>query len=436
MIERTSRDGARGLLVRGTLGTGLLRLLSAGLGFLASILLARRLGVGEYGQYAFALSCVSVLGVLGAAGLDRLLIRLAAAFRTQGVWNSLAGLLRWAGGAGLAVSLTLAALAAGIGAAFAARHAVLPSAFPAAWLLAPLLVLMRLPQAALRGLNQVVRSQIPETLVQPVILIVGIVATGWFGNGRLTASEALGVYAIATLAGIVTAFGLLWRVLPSEIKKAAPTYQPRLWIAGALPLLLVSGLDIVNTQMNILMLGSLAGARAVSLYAAAERGAGLVAFPLTAANASLAPLFAGLYAAGERERLQRLVTKSARAILLCSTLLALALAVGGTWFLRFFGPGFLPARHALLILSAGQWINAAMGTVASLLLMTGHAREAARGLAVTVAVNFLLNLALIPRWGVEGAAFAAAGSLALWNVLLAGFVRRRLGIDPTAFGKC
>ncbi|MDQ2800627.1 MAG: oligosaccharide flippase family protein, partial [Armatimonadota bacterium] len=324
MIERTPRDGARKLLVRGTLGTGLLRLLSAGLGFFASILLARRLGVGEYGQYAFALSWVSVLGILGLAGLDRLLIRLVAALRTQGRWDELAGLLRWSGGAGLAVSLTLAALAAGIGSMFAARHAAVLLSAPVAWLLAPLLVLMRLPQAALRGLNQVVRSQIPETLVQPVVLIVGIVAAGWFGGGHLTASQALGVYAAATMAAIAVAFGLLLRVLPGEMKEVAPTYQRRLWMAGALPLLLVSGLDIVNTQMNLLMLGSLAGARAVSLYAAADRGAGLVAFPLTAANASLAPLFAGLYATGERERLQRLVTKSARAILLCATVLALA----------------------------------------------------------------------------------------------------------------
>ena len=424
MRARISRGSARGRLLRGTLGTGMLRLLSAGLGFLATILLARRLGVGEYGQYAFALSWVWLLGVLGLAGLDRLLIRFVAAFGTQQAWGELGGLLRWAGGAGLSVSLALAALAA-----------ILPPA-PLVWLLAPLLVLMRLPQAALRGLNRVVPSQIPETLVQPLALIAGIMAAGWCAGGHLTALQALGLYAFATLVAVVVAFGLLLRMLPAEAKAAPPTYQSRLWMAGALPLLLVSGLDIVNSQMDILMLGSMAGTRAVSLYSAADRGAGLVAFPLTAANASLAPLFAGLYAAGERDRLQRLVTKSARAILLCSTLLAVVLVVGGTWFLRFFGPGFLPAREALLILSAGQWVNAAAGTVASLLLMTGHAREAAIGLSVSVIVHFLLDLALIPRWGANGAALAAAGSLALWNVLLAGFVWRRLGLYSTAFGPC
>jgi O-antigen/teichoic acid export membrane protein len=48
--------------------------------------------------------------------------------------------------------------------------------------------------------------------------------------------------------------------------------------------------------------------------------------------------------------------------------------------------------------------------------------------AATLAVNVGLNLVLIPRWGLWGAAVASALSLAFETLLLAVAVRSRLGI--------
>ena len=432
-------SSARGVLLRGAAGTVLLRVVSAGLGFAISIVLARRLGMAGYGQYTFALSGVLLLGVLGLAGLDRLLVRQVAVCRTQGQWGVAGGILRWAIGAGLLTACVLAGLAALGGVLAAHRPGAFGPALPAAgfawvWLLVPLLVLIRLPQAALRGLNFIIRSQIPETVIQPLVLIAGIITVSGSGGGHLTTSQALGIYAAATAAAALTALMFLRFSLPTEVKQALPVYLPGLWIAAALPLLLVSGLDILNSQMDLLMLGLMAGAKAVAFYSAADRGAGLIAFPVLAVTASLTPAFAGLHAAGEQKKLQALVTKSAQGMLLGATAIALALMIGRVWYLRLFGPGFVPAQGILLILSAGQWVNAAAGAVASLLLMTGYAREVALGLGFSVGVNFLLNLALIPHWGAAGAAVAVSLSTVLWNVLLAGFVWRRLGLYSTAFG--
>jgi O-antigen/teichoic acid export membrane protein len=435
-----SAGSARGGLRRGAAGTILLRVISAGLGFAASIVLARRLGMAGYGQYTFALSGVLLLGVLGLAGLDRLLVRQVAVCRTQGQWGAAGGLLRWAMGGGLLAGCVLAGLAAALGAIVTLyRPGLFGLALPSSgiswvWLLVPLLVLMRLPQAALRGLNFIIRSQIPETIIQPFLLIVGIITVSGMDGGHLTAEQALVIYAAATAAAVMAALLFLRFSLPAEIKEAPPVYLSRVWIAAALPLLLVSGLDILNSQMDLLMLGLLAGAKAVAFYSAADRGAGLIAFPVLAATASLTPAFAGLHAAGDRGRLQVLVTKSAQGMLLGATGIALCLIVGRIWYLRLFGPGFVPAQNVLLILSAGQWVNAAAGAVASLLLMTGYARDVALGLGLSVGVNFLLNLVLIPRWGAAGAAVAVSVSTVLWNVVLAGFVRRRLGLFSTAFG--
>jgi len=98
-----------------------------------------------------------------------------------------------------------------------------------------------------------------------------------------------------------------------------------------------------------------------------------------------------------------------------------------------FGPEYDASYGPLLILIAGQAVNSAAGSVGFLLNMTGHERDTAAGMGVAVALNLALNLALIPSWGILGAATATAFSMAVWNGLLWWRVWRKLGINSLAF---
>jgi O-antigen/teichoic acid export membrane protein len=100
----------------------------------------------------------------------------------------------------------------------------------------------------------------------------------------------------------------------------------------------------------------------------------------------------------------------------------------------FFGPDFASAELALAVLAVGQLINAATGPAGPILNMTGFERDTTLITLVAAVVAVVLSFALIPTWGVEGAAFAAAGSFASWNLLLSIQVYRRLGLHTTAFG--
>lgn len=65
--------------------------------------------------------------------------------------------------------------------------------------------------------------------------------------------------------------------------------------------------------------------------------------------------------------------------------------------------------------------------------MTGYERDTAWGLTAAVMLNVPMNLALIPVFGMSGAAGATAATFVFWNAVLATRVYRRLGIRPTAF---
>lgn len=433
LLGREEVDTLRGRLTRGATGSFALKISATGLSFVVSVLLARFLGAEGYGIYAYALAWANLLGVLATLGLDRLLTREVAAYQTRSEWGLMRGLLQRANQAVLLVSLGLA-LGAAVVAALVFEGLML-STFWLALVLLPLVALTNLRQAAMRGLHRVVLGQLPEFLVRPLLLILLVVGAYLALEGKFTASWAMGMHVVAAGAAFLMGAIMLIKYLPQTIKMASTTYQTRWWAQSALYLLAISAMSVINDRTPTLMLGAMKGTEAVGVYAVAYRGASLVSFVLFAINAILAPTIASLYASQEMQRLQRIITKSARLILALSLPIALGLLVFGDWLLLLFGPEFVQGRVALSIMSLGYLVNAAMGSVGFLLTMTGHERDVAIGIGLSAVMSVALNALLIPQWSTEGAALATALCMAFWNLLLAVRVRKRLGIYPTALGR-
>ncbi|ADI15824.1 flippase [Truepera radiovictrix] len=422
--------GPRGGAKQGALWTLLMRVVSTGLGFATSVLLARLLGVSGYGVYAFVFAWVNLLAIPTALGMDKLMVREVAVFRARGAWGALHGFVRWGNLAVLAASLGVAALAAGVGWVVLAPRDGLRLAFVLALASLPLTTLTSLRQAAMRGFNHIVSGQWPELLLRPV-LIIAFSLLAWFALPRFGLPFNAVWATLAAFAATAVAFGvgalLLVRVLRDETESAPPSAEPGRWLRRALPFMVISGMYVLNARTDVVMLGMLADTDAVGLYTPATRGAELISFVLLAVNTALSPTLARLFAEGKRAQLEAATARSTRLITLATLPLALGMVLLGGVFLRLFGPEFVAARTALVILSAGQLINAATGTVGTLLNMTGFERDTALAVGLSATLNILLNALLIPPFGINGAAAATALSTLTWNALLATFVYRRLG---------
>jgi O-antigen/teichoic acid export membrane protein len=299
----------------------------------------------------------------------------------------------------------------------------------------PLLTLNSLRQAALRGLNRVVIGQLPEMLIQPMVFISLIGAAYLFLDKSLSTPQAVGMGVFAAGVAFIVGTRFLHKTLPRAVKKTSPAYKTRMWARSALPLLFIAIMQVINNRIDTIMLGAIKGAEPVGIYAVANRGAELIAFILLSVNNALAPTVASLYAARDMRQLQSVTTKSARMILLISLPFGLGLIVFGHWFLLLFGQDFMKGETALTILSIGQIINVATGSVGLLLVMTGHERDVAISVGISALLNIIMNAFLIPKWGIEGAAIATTTSMVVWNILLAILVYKRLGIHSTALGR-
>jgi len=434
LLNRKDTSTLKAHMVRGTVGTFVLKVLNTVLAFGMSLLLARLLGAKEYGIYVYAISWASLLSVPAVMGLNTLLVREVAKYKALEDWGALRGIFRWSDSVVLLTSIGIASASALI--VWFLQGKFSPEVRLALWIamaLVPLLSFLLLRQGGLQGLGHVVEAQVPQLFLLPATFLVLTVGV-YFAFG-LSGSVAVGLRLVAGLVAVITALFLLRKYLPEPVTGVPPRYRRREWFRSGLPLLFVGAAWIINQRISTVMVGTMLGPEVAGIFDVALKGAALINFTLLAVNIPLAPAVAELYARGEKERLQRLVTKSARVALLGSLPVALGIILFGREVLSIFGKDFVGGSSVLTILSVGQLVNVGMGSVALLLNMTGYEIDTAKGLVVSAGANALFNIILIPLWGMEGGAIATAASLIIWNMILLMWVHKRLGLEPTALSK-
>lgn len=433
VADKIRADRYLSLLVSGSVINGAVAALGVAMFFLAFLLLARLLGAVQYGVFSIVYSWLSILAMAATLGADQLLLRLVAAYRVKGESGELHGLLHWSRrlvwSSGLAVGLLAAALVGWLG---GESEAGMQASFWLGCLALPLLAEVQLHQQALRSLRHYALGMVPDRIIKPLLLMALFWALSRL-SPPLESADAMLIFLGATALSLLLLRRWLRRLLPVGTLEAEPRSRNREWLRASLPLLVVSGMHMVLSNTDIVMLGIFADARQAGIYSAASRIASMVAFGLLMVNTIAAPLFSELFAAGEMERLQRLVSHSALGITAIVAAILLPVLLFGEEVLALFGAEFAAGYAALLILGIGQLLNALCGPVGYLLAMTGHQDVAARVLTLSALLNVAGNAVMIPAYGMLGAAVTTAVTTVLWNLVMVVEVRRRLEIRPTVF---
>jgi len=422
----------RGPITGNAVGTLALLVSQTAFRFTINVGLAQGLGATGYGAYSFAIACVGVLAVPARLGLDGLLVRAVAAYSHRHEWDRLSGLLRSAlrsaTTASIGLSIAVAAVTWGL------KDYLEPELVKCLWIglfFLPLLTLLSLMRATLIGLQWVMAGQVSEMLVQPAIFVMLLATAAALPIASVDAPLAIGLGVMAALVAVLIATGISRTAWPAELRRAKPSYFHRDWMRSAISFITDSGLNVLSASLGVIMLGLMSGSTAAGIFGIVNAASTLIALPLMAINAPLAPIFSKSFAANNKAELQRLGVKSARTAFFLCLPLAMIYIVFGENLLRIFGEEYVIGYKALLILTVGQLINVATGPVGVLLQMTYHERDVSIVRFSAVIINVALNLALIPTLGTQGAAIGAATGMVVWNFWLAHLVRRKLGISCT-----
>lgn len=426
----------RGRIAQATSGSLVLQVAEAFLGFATSILIARLLGVSEFGAYAFGITLAGFLVIPAALGYRTLAVRQVSALSALGEWGRLkaftSGALRRVVFSAMVVTLAAYALMSIFGDVLAdnMREAALT-----AILIVPIIALLQLHEGFVRGIDRVVVAQTPNRVFRPSVFffLAGLASLTILpiDNG----ADAVVLNLSATVAALLLVVAVWWYFQPKQHPDGPPTIEGcDASFRHAFPFALIASLQVINSQTDVLMLGFLTGADDTGIYRVASRVASLVAFVLTAVSAALAPRISSLYVKSEDAEIQALCSKAAMVSTVASLFIVVTLLFGNQWVLLLFGSDFQAGGSVLIVLSLGQMANALTGVVAPLMSMTGNQKTLARTLTLTAILNVALNAVLIPHYGAEGAAIATMLTFVLWNAALAVLAKRKLGIDVTAVG--
>ena len=195
----------------------------------------------------------------------------------------------------------------------------------------------------------------------------------------------------------------------------------------ASPMMLSSSIYLLITWIDTIMIGIYSNEADVGIYNVAVRVSGLVAFGLAAISSISAPKFSETYNNGDQAGFKKVVNESSRLIFLSTLPIIIILLLFNKYILLFFGEEFIAGTGVLYILLLGQLSNTFSGSLAFILQMTGNEKIFRNVLSIGLIINIVLNIILIPRSGIIGAAIASASSLIIWNVLSLIFIKKRFG---------
>ena len=378
-----------------------------GSAFALIVLLARVLPAESYGLYSFVVAWLTIFQVLADFGLEPVLVRrLSVAGADRSAILS----------AGLGLRLGLALSSAGLAIALA------PWASGEGGTILPIVALgaAALLFLAQPGFRALLRA---ELRLDAVFFLASITAALTLTLVWLAALQEGGLvaillgYAVAVWSGLVCAGLVVSRSVRFRPRFDLPEWRSLLaecWPVGLNLFVLMLGL-----RAAAIVLMQVEGAVAVGQYASAARLAEAANLVAEGAMLIVFPLLARVHAESA-ERLAPLAAGAARGLVVALCFVALVGGALATELMRLvFGDEFAVAGPALAILLWTAPLSALGSLYANLLLVVGRQRVLLRVNGLVALLLVVLQVVLVPDFGIRGAAFgvllgSAAGHLLLF----------------------
>ncbi len=398
------------------------------LGFVLTLVFTRWLGASEYGVFILALAIFQFASIFSDMGLRYGALRFVAMAEgrrdRKESQRVIATVLRYSLAASLA-GMVILGVSGGLLAKWFRQ--------PRFWWIIPLMALS-LPFTTvgtiLRSVFQAFKRldvvAVLQHLVDPLIRIgvfIALAALGWGIGAAVSSHLAAGI----VICGIAMAW-LLPRV-PRGRDHWIPVKQREI-LAFSVPLSVGHVAGVTMLWADSIFLGYFATVRDVGIYGAASRMAFLGGMTLFAMSMSFAPQANELYGRGDLAGIRYLYQQVTRWLITVNVPILVLMVTFAPWILGLFGAEFQAGLPVLLILAFATFISVATGPAGDVSQMAGRSNVLMVVGILLAILNLGLHWALVPRWGVLGAAVGTALTIAISNVTNVVLGWWFLGLQP------
>jgi O-antigen/teichoic acid export membrane protein len=284
--------------------------------------------------------------------------------------------------------------------------------------------------AATRGAGSMRPTVVVDNLGRLGVQALAVLVTYLAGGGALALALA---WSLPYVPGLVAAAAWLRLQLARvPIRRAVTPWRQlaREFWAYTAPRAIARVVQAALKRSDIVLVAALSSPADAALYTAATRFVVLGQLFVQSVQQALSPQLSALFARGDHPTASSVF----RAATLWSLILAWPLYLVTTGFasplMSVFGGGYERASVVVVILSLSMLVATLCGSVDSVLLMAGRSWLSLGNNTVALALNVGLNVALIPLYGIRGAAVAWSVAIVVRNLLPLLQVRSQLGLWP------
>ncbi len=406
------------------------------MGFAIVMLMTRFVSPSVYGLFVLATSVILFMQVFANLGLPLAIDYFVPQYLDEGEHGKAKGVIVQVTATVLVtsslVALTLAASAGYVGEFFQE-----PSMQIALLLLSvtiPMLAIYNVLLTSYYSIKKLQYRVIMRDLVRPLVrfTVTAALLLSGFGLLGLIAGYVVGLFIAITIGAMVFTYKA-WDLLSTKLEFVAP--KPL--VTYSVPLAMTSVVFVLMGHVDYFVLGFFLDSDDVGIYRVGYMlGSGLMII-----FNSLSPVFKPLIAETreDTELVNERFRVAARWIAGLTLPIAITLSLGASSYLAvLYTPQYSEASAVVALLALAFLFNVTFGGPDGTLLQgMGYSRVVFANTLVLFGANFLVSLALVPLFGMEGAAIGSATALFLVGGLTIGELYYLDGVHPFTkdFGK-
>ena len=416
------------------MGNGVVRITGVSLGFLAQIVLARTLGADGYGGYTYVMSWIVLISILARFGFDNYLIKEGGHSIVQEREGWFARTMKRIRKIVLVNALTISVITLGILFFVIGPDNERFKLFAVGLAILPVMSLNIIHQSVLAAYKKLYIADVPALIIRHSVTIILLGSLYYLINGQLTAMNAMWISLIALSVSLV--FSVRWATKQMADTSQADDSSEPIHSHGQLykeasPFMLFSSSGIINQRADVLIIGMLMTNVDVGLYNAGAKLMLLFVIVSQVSKTVSKPYIAAAFGRNDYKEAEQYAFMSTVLVSVVAVVVGGLLFAFGNYALLLFGNEFPEAIIILRILIVGKLFSLLCGPVGILMLMGKHHRVASRiemGAAIT---NVVLTVAMVPFFGIVGAAVATVFTWIARNIVMLVKVNQYYSINPT-----
>jgi O-antigen/teichoic acid export membrane protein len=407
--------------------TFIFKIIGSLLGYVFLLLVTRTSGAEVWGIFVLCLAVLNITSILSRFGVDTALLRFVS--QLKGKMEEIKGIYLQGFSLVLALSIVFSILLYFFSNILAETVFQKPNLTPFLKVISFALIpftIIHINAQAYRGLKRIKEFSFFQHTSKFLFAVIIFVLLFYFTDIDVIIMPIYSFLAAVFIVMIFSGVGIF------KILKGVQTIiiiTKKEILSTSYPMMLSSSILLLMAWADTIMIGIFKTEVDVGFYNVALKLAMLASIILGSVNSILAPKISETFNNNKIDEFKVLIKQSTRIIFFISLPILIVLFLFPEFLLSLFGQEFVIAKTTLHILLIGQAVNAMSGSVGLILQMTGKEKVYQNILLIALVFNIMLNLFLIPKFGIEGAAIASAFSFLFWNLSSVLYIYKRYKVS-------